>query len=348
VVTGSLTALTALALGALLVAAQRHERWRPGDPITSRVARLARRPSMRRIRAALAAAQARSVEEGPDPVATQPREPALDALQATPGRLVVGEQSPGTPVAIDIPQLHGLALTGPGADGAARGLLVSLLSHHDIANAEVILTERVAASLMTLPGSTPGLSSGPLDTLLTRLDAEITYQRQTLARDQQTSWVERLGGPDPLPAFLAVLSANDIAGAHLSRLTTAVQSAQGLAIAVLLLGDPPPDAPWIYPIPVSLDGAVPKHCAPVLAGATTLHMLTAAEASELMCVIACGRGPDIVPELPPRRGGARRGRRALHPSRRRHGVTCRPAGHLTRRCFSASDSNSPARPPLCL
>ncbi|MGD0835000.1 MAG: hypothetical protein ABSA40_11395, partial [Candidatus Dormibacteria bacterium] len=52
---GVVAGITAAALGGLLLAAQRYERWRrrPGDPEGSRVALLARRPSLLRIRAAL-------------------------------------------------------------------------------------------------------------------------------------------------------------------------------------------------------------------------------------------------------------------------------------------------------
>ena len=296
---GSLAALTALALGALLVAAQRHERWRrrPGDPVAPRVARLAQRPSMRRIRAALADAQAGASGDGAGESTGRALQAGLDALQVNPGRVILGEERPGAPLAVDIPHLHGVALTGPGAAGAARGVLVSLLSHHGVENAEVVLSDRVARSLLTLPESTPGLTSSPFDMLLSRLEAEITYQSDALRRDHQTSWVERLGGPDPLPAFLALISTDDISPAHLPRLTAAVEAARAVAIAVVLLGDAPPDAPWVRAVPVGVDGSVPGDCAPLLGGTTALHSLSPAEASELLSVIACGRGPDLVPDI---------------------------------------------------
>ena len=71
---GTLAALSALAIAGLLVAAQRHERWRrrPGDPTGSRAARLAQRPSIRRIRAAVAGAAARAATRRPPHRLTNP------------------------------------------------------------------------------------------------------------------------------------------------------------------------------------------------------------------------------------------------------------------------------------
>jgi hypothetical protein len=80
---GVIAGATAAAAIGLLLAAQRHERWRrrPGTSGGSRVALLARRPNWRRVRAALASATAPGGTDG------QESQPQAAAFQATLERL---------------------------------------------------------------------------------------------------------------------------------------------------------------------------------------------------------------------------------------------------------------------
>jgi nucleoid-associated protein YgaU/DNA-binding SARP family transcriptional activator len=298
---GVLAGITAGALGGLLLAAQRYERWRrrPGDPGGSRVALLARRPSVARIRAALATATA-SAQEGsapsPSVLALQSR---LDAIEAIPGRLVVGRcAGDDGDATVDIDALHRLVLAGAGGRAAARALIVSFLAHHPSYDAQVIVATTARTALIAPPDGTPGVTLLSAGQLLERLEGEVRCQRSALDGDHMASWRERLGGPDPLPAVLAVLPAEAIETSELDldRLARAVEASRDLAIAVVVVG-PLAGAAWANPVEVADDGTIDAASAGRLGDARTLHTLSRAEADELLAVIAAGRGPDLVPDL---------------------------------------------------
>ena len=300
---GVLAGITAAALGGLLLAAQRYERWRrrPGDPGGSRVAVLARRASVARIRAALATATG-SAQDGSAPsapvLALQAR---LEAIEAVPGRLVVGRRAGDDGDAIvDIDELHRLVLAGAGGRAAARAILVSFLAHHRWFEAQVMVASASRAALISPLDGAPGLRVLRADQVLESLEGEIRYQRSALDGDHMASWRERLGGPDPLPALLAVLPAEAIEASELDldRLARAVEAARDLAIAVMVVG-PIGGAAWADPVEVAVDGTVDIPSAARLAGTRTLYTLSRAEADELLAVIGAGRGPDLVPDLTP-------------------------------------------------
>ena len=296
---GVLAGITAAALGGLLLAAQRYERWRrrPGDPGGSRVAVLARRPSVARIRAALATATA-SAQDGSVPsapvLALQAR---LEAIEAVPGRLVVGRRAGDDGDAIvDIDELHRVDLTGPGAEGAARAILVSFLAHHGIENGQVLVATSADGALIAPADGTPGLSLLGAAPVLDQLESEIRYQRGALDSESFTNWRQRLGGPDPLPGLLAIIPAAAIQPSDLERLTAAVEAARDLAMAVVIVG-PLAGVRWADPVEVDPAGTVDTVSSFVLGGARTLHTLSRTEADELLAVIGAGRGPDLIPEL---------------------------------------------------
>ncbi len=296
---GVLAGITAAALGGLLLAAQRYERWRrrPGDPGGSRVAVLARRPSVARIRAALATATA-SAHDGSVPsapvLALQAR---LEAIEAVPGRLVVGRRAGDDGDAIvDIDELHRVDLTGPGAEGAARAILVSFLAHHGIENGQVLVATSADGALIAPADGTPGLSLLAAAQVLDQLESEIRYQRGALDSEGFTNWKQRLGGPDPLPGLLAIIPGAAIQFSNLERLTAAVQAARDLAMAVVVVG-PLAGARWADPVEVGPAGTVDTVSSFVLGGARTLHTLSRTEADELLAVIGAGRGPDLIPDL---------------------------------------------------
>jgi len=300
---GVLAGITAAALGGLLLAAQRYERWRrrPGDPGGSRVAVLARRASVARIRAALATATG-SAQDGSAPSApVLSLQAHLEAIEAVPGRVVVGRRAGDDGDAIvDIDELHRLVLAGAGGRAAARAILVSFLAHHRWFEAQAMVATASRAALISPVDGAPGLRVLRADQVLESLEGEIRYQRSALDGDHMASWRQRLGGPDPLPAMLAVLPAEAIEASELDldRLARAVEAARNLAIAVMVVG-PIGGAAWADPVEVAVDGTVDTLSAARLAGARTLYTLSRAEADELLAVIAAGRGPDLVPDLTP-------------------------------------------------
>lgn len=298
---GVIAAATAAALVGLLLSAQRHERWRrrPGTSGGSRVALLARRPSLRRVRAALASATARygteTQRDQPLPAAFQT---TLEQLQRVPGRILIGRRGVGGPeVAVDIDDLHRLALTGPGAEAAARAILVSFLAHHAWWDAEAIIAAaRVGRALVTTPDGTPGLDELSVDGFLARLEATIRRQREALERDQQHDWHERVGGPAPLEALFAMIRSEDLTPGQLQRCGALADDAQGCSVALVLVG-PLVDAPWSRPLTVAADGSVGEPSTDLVGGASLLYRLSEGEAVDLVTVVAAGRGPAVIPDL---------------------------------------------------
>jgi nucleoid-associated protein YgaU/DNA-binding SARP family transcriptional activator len=300
---GVIAGATAAAVIGLLLAAQRHERWRrrPGTAGGSRVAMLAQRPSLRRVRAALASATARGGTNGQT---DQPRAAAfqgkLERLQRVPGRILVGRRGwGGAEVVVDIDQVHRLALTGPGAEGAARAMLVSFLAHHAWWDAAAIVADAAAPStsvLIPTRADSPGLTHLSIDSFLAHLEATIRRHRGALEGEQQRDWRERVDGPDPLEAFLAVVRTEDLSPEQLQLLGALADQAVGCAVALVLVGGLV-DAPWSRPLPVATDGGVGEGATALVGGASVLYRLSAAEAADLVSVVAAGRGPDIVPDL---------------------------------------------------
>jgi nucleoid-associated protein YgaU len=298
---GVVAGITAAALGGLLLAAQRYERWRrrPGDPEGSRVALLARRPSLLRIRAALGTAGAVAHETAVPSVAVLSLQTRLEAIQSVPGRVVVGRRAGDDGDAIvDIDELHRVELVGPGAEGAARALIVSFLAHHGTENGQVVVATTPNGALIAAAAGTPGLRLLEPGQLLDHLESEIRYQRGVLDRAGFTTWKERLDSPDPLPALLAVLPAAAIEPSHLERLTAAVEAARDLAVAVVIVG-PLADAWWADVVEVDPAGSGGALSSLLLGRARTLHTLSRSEAHELLAVIGAGRNPELVPELAP-------------------------------------------------
>jgi DNA-binding SARP family transcriptional activator len=285
----------------LLLAAQRHERRRrrPGDGTGSRVALLAQRPNMRRIRAAISAVMPGGGAQRD--VAAHVTEPALrarlESVEAVPGRVVVGERKgDGGDAMVDIDELHGLVLTGPGAEAAARAIVISFLAHHSWDAAQVMVATTLAPTLLSTTEGIPGLRVLGMDLLLDRLEAEIRYQREALEQGGQINWRQRLGGPDPLPASLAVIISDGVSPANLDRLATDLEAARDLAVAVLVLGTRPGPL-WPEPVEVDSEGGLDAVGTACLGGAACVHMLTRQEADELLAVIAAGRGRETVPVL---------------------------------------------------
>ena len=323
---GVLAGITAAALGGLLLAAQRYERWRrrPGDPEGSRVALLARRPSLLRIRAALGTAGAVAHETAVPSVAVLSLQTRLEAIQSVPGRVVVGRRAGDDGDAIvDIDELHRVELVGPGAEGAARALIVSFLAHHGTENGQVVVATSPDGALIAAAEGTPGLRLLEPAQLLDHLESEIRYQRGVLDRAGFTTWKERLDSPDPLPALLAVLPAAAIEPSHLERLTAAVEAARDLAVAVVIVG-PLADAWWADVVEVDPAGSGGALSSLLLGRARTLHTLSRSEARRAAGGHRGGPEPRARPRARAGRAGLQREPVAgpvAHP-RARRGLCC--------------------------
>ena len=203
---GTVGVLTAAAICGLLLAAQRHERWRrrPGDPGGSAWLSSPAVP-------AWGESGPRLPRRGVGPVTRARRvRPRLSRLcgaaggrGAVPGRIVLGRRGgKGSDAVVEIDQLHRLILTGSGAEGAARAMVVSFLAHHPWEMAQAVVGQDFAAGTVPAPEGTPGFGCQSVDSVLDRLEAEIRYQRGILERDHLTEWRQRAGSSDPLPLFL--------------------------------------------------------------------------------------------------------------------------------------------------
>ncbi|MDQ2960769.1 MAG: bacterial transcriptional activator domain-containing protein, partial [Candidatus Dormibacteraeota bacterium] len=292
----------AAGLAVLLLAAQRYERWRrrPSDQARSRVALLARRPNMLRIRGALAAAVG---SDHADPDGDAPAlggadlQGVLMAVKSVPGRILVGQRRVGgAEVVADIDQLHGLVISGSGGDAVGRALLLSFLVHHPWEMAQAVIGGPTSNRLLPGAECVPGLQLHPeIDAFLTQLEGEVGYQRSILDREHLDDWRE-LGSDDPLPALMALVRAEDLSPAHLDRLGAVVSDAKGCAIAVIVLGSFA-DLGWGRHLAVDAGGLVDPASADLVSGASVLYHLDEQEAEELLAVVGAGRGPDIVPEI---------------------------------------------------
>ena len=96
----------------------------------------------------------------------------LEAIQSVPGRVVVGRRAGDDGDAIvDIDELHRVELVGPGAEGAARALMVSFLAHHGIENGQVVVATSPEGALIAAAEGTPGLRLLEPAQLLDHLEA---------------------------------------------------------------------------------------------------------------------------------------------------------------------------------
>jgi DNA-binding SARP family transcriptional activator len=173
----------------------------------------------------------------------------------------------------------GLGLTGPGAEAAARGLLVATLSAGSPADPDakghVIIP---AAALTTLLGADavqigdiPRLQvTGNLSEALTRAE-ELLIERRRLLEDHDAADLAALRAADPYhPPMPPVLLLADTPPAELrARLTTALHLGGPLQINVVLLGDWPRGDT----LTVRADGHTGDTRLGVLDVPTTLHLL---------------------------------------------------------------------------
>ncbi|MCU4185164.1 LysM peptidoglycan-binding domain-containing protein [Acidiferrimicrobium sp. IK] len=233
VVAGSFAAAVAatVAIGRLR---RRHAyRYRPPEPGRTLATEPAR-PTIHHLRQA-AAATAPLDGSGPVPVMPVGEEERI----GDPGHLDVASRG-NEVVTIELTDLSGVALVGPGVDDVARALLAALLVRAEPGAAEVLLTDDLAERL--LPGLDPNRA---IRRLVTTDQAARAVESERVARSRR---FEAAGAADatqfraenpenPLPLLLVLL--DTLPAESLGRWAALVADAPRLAICVVSLAPSP-------------------------------------------------------------------------------------------------------------
>lgn len=265
--------LAAAVVGALIAARRRRRRaYEPGSGVRGdlTVAPI--------VRALAAAANEETQSLGVQPSGA----PAL-AQHATP--VEAGEQD-GRTVAIDLARTRGLGLVGPGADDAARALLVSLLADARLGAAELVITTEQAAALLGDKVRWSALSGlrvvSSLRHALDHLEAELLTR------------VRRAADPDThgqRPGTLALVAASDTDEER--RLQGVLDNGSTVGFAGILIGQWRPGGT----IHVRADGTVaaisPELTEPL--ANTRLFTLPTTDASALADLLLAASGTPTEP-----------------------------------------------------
>jgi len=322
VVGGSLAAGIAVALAAARLHQRRRRRLgepRPGithtDPLVT--------PTVRRLRRAAhaadeaeadAAGHARDRDPARDPALDLPEDAAAATTRPTapvttrpahPGTAAVrhaARQHPGE-VAVDLTD-GGLALVGPAATAAARAVLVALLAsaqhQPDAVDLEVtVVGDQLAQDLLGGAIPVPGLVvAADLDAALSAGEVELVHRLRLLQDHEATDVAAYLAidPAEPLPTLVLVADpARDTKGWE-HRLAAVLAAGRRLRIGALLLGPVPGvatltlggDAEIQAVRPAAAADDADRALARLLGGRA--FTLSAAEARELLAVVAAGRG----------------------------------------------------------
>jgi DNA-binding SARP family transcriptional activator len=292
----------ALAVGiaaALALAGLRHRRrrrplWPPAPPQRGRVmGETARLLAFAAARATHPTDPASQQAVDPAPVPRVPA-PPRDPRDPTPARVTVAEQH-GREVTVDLGGFGAIGITGPGADSLARACLVGLLAGGDPAAVEVLL---VGDRLIPNASGFPGLRrAAGLAGALNVLEAELVHRARLLEGEDTTDFAShrRQHPDDPLPAL--VLVADGVSLEQAGRLSAILAQGPRLGVGALL-----PGAAVDAGAHLTLDDTGRVQAASPwelgdqqLVGARACA-LTAAEAAELLQVVARSRTDDDLPE----------------------------------------------------
>ncbi len=162
-----------------------------------------------------------------------------DKRRQDPGHLEVGTRD-GRPVVIEMTDLSGMALCGPGTDDIARAVVAGLLVRAGPGAAEILLTADLAERL--LPGLRPDPAIrrvGSTDQAARAIEAEVIARTRRLdAADALDAASFRAANPEnPLP--LVATFVDDVPQPSLGRWAALLTNAPRLGIAVIFLGDNP-------------------------------------------------------------------------------------------------------------
>lgn len=215
--------------------------------------------------------------------------------QAPPGTVTAADAQ-GLPVLFDLTTLGGLTLTGPGAEAAARGLLVDLLASPTPGTTQVLLADPTGRLLLgTAPF--PGLEVSDLAGALSRLEVEVLARTRLLDTAELPNWRTLLhhNPADPVPALVLIAAGPD--PSLLRRLDTVAGLGRRLGLGILLLGDDLDTSGAA--VTVDASGAVTQMDgrSDDLAAAR-LPALTPEDADDLLAVLAAGRDTSTWEEQP--------------------------------------------------
>jgi DNA-binding SARP family transcriptional activator len=212
------------------------------------------------------------------------------------GVVTVGHRD-GEELALDLPAVGGLALTGPGALTAARALVVTALARNREAPVEVVVAGAdLGHDLLPDVGAVPGLAIvADLDAALRRLEVEALY-RTRLLDDSQTSTIAEFRSDhatEPLPLLLLVAGTppSILAG----RLAALLDSDERLGIGMVILGE----AQGVNDLAISANGEVTATSAASgpLGELCDAHMmmLHPDQGQEALALVAASHGEPPVP-----------------------------------------------------
>jgi DNA-binding SARP family transcriptional activator len=304
---GAIVGLTlAASIAAALATARLHQRRRrrlgeprPGlthtDPLLTPAVRRLRRAAPTRPASQPDPAHSRQGATSPatTPTPTPPAaRPGHEPPPTTPGHagvVPVGQQD-DREVTVDL-TAGGLALTGPVALDAARAIATTLLAGAPPGAAEVIVAgDPLAGRLFDGAGPVPGLTvTADLPTALTRLEVELVHRLRLLDRHDAADVAAYLAADpaEPLPTTILLADTPDPALAP--RLAAVLTLGRRLGIGAALLGP----TPGVTTVVLSRHGDVtavdPEQTLAALPGAQAFT-LSAAEARELLTVVAAGHG----------------------------------------------------------
>ena len=185
--------------------------------------------------------------------------------------------------------LSGLALVGSGAERAARALLVSAVADHRPWRSEVLLTPAVAALVNGLPTLINAQVVGSVGAALDLLEEELVRRGRALALRGTDDYRATLSAADPMDTLLAVLDGAALGTAEAARIDVVVRLGRRLGVAVLVIGA----AAGLTTLEIGEDGLVAAPAPGPLGAARRWFVLSAAEASELLVVVAAGQGEPV-------------------------------------------------------
>ena len=196
-------------------------------------------------------------------------------------------------ISLDLATAPGIGVTGPGAAGTIRAIMVSVLARRTRDQGEVLLSGDDASRLLesgdgtTAAGTVPGLSVLPAaQDVLSRLEAEIIHRRRLLDA-AGTDDLDAYRADDPgehLPTILVIAPPD---GPRARRLAAVLALGQRLGITAVLTGPWPSGATC----EVAADGRVTQVSDGLraLEGAR-MFQLTPADATEMLAALAAANG----------------------------------------------------------
>ena len=287
----------AVAIAAALLAARLHERRRyrigPVSPPLAVDSLLT--PSVRSLQTAAVQVLDTEPEAGiTSATATSPHHLlwALRARACGPTEIPIGATPDGKDqLILDVEHLSGLRLVGPGAERAARAIVVAALADHRPWQSQVLMTAATAELIDGIPELINAVVVASASAALRSLQTEVARRSAALGLRGAEDYCATLDAADPMGMLLALVHASDLAPGESEWLATTVDLGRRVGVAVVIVGgDPGDDA-----IEIDHAGAVTDALGgPVDVGAQ-LFALSSREAAEMLDVVAAGQGERLVP-----------------------------------------------------